>query len=99
MRPSASNVYYEGSQVKYAGEDVTIFSIAGFYVLGSKDGDHFTVLSGAENLSDIRDMITKMNKTNAYKYFMIALSGGVRTDVAFNYIELMVDEAFNNRLR
>ena len=44
-------------------------------------------------------MITKMNKTNAYKYFMIALSGGVRTDVAFNYIELIVDEAFNNRLR
>ena len=99
MRPSASNVYYEGNQVKYAGEDVTIFSRAGFYVLGSKDGDHFTVLSGAENLSDIRDMITKMNKTNAYKYFMVALSGGVRTDVAFNYIELMVDEAFNNRLR
>ena len=30
---------------------------------------------------------------------MIALVGGVRTDVALNYIEFMVDETYTNRLR
>ena len=44
-------------------------------------------------------IITKMNKTKAFKYFMIALVGGVRTDVALNYIEFMVDETYTNRLR
>ena len=99
MRPSESNVYYEGNQVKYVANDVAIFSRAIFFILGSKDGDHFTVLAGVEKFENIRDMITKMNKTNAYKYFMVAVAGGVRTDVAFNYIEMTVDESFNNRLR
>lgn len=40
-----------------------------------------------------------MNKSKAYKYFMIVLAGGVRTDVALNYIEFMVDETYTNRLR
>ena len=53
----------------------------------------------AEKIEDVRDLITKMNKTKAFKYFMIALVGGIRTDVALNYIEFMVDETYTNRLR
>ena len=100
IRPSESDVYYRGENVKFRGDNnVYIFSQCGFYVLGSNDAEHFVLLSGREKLTDIRDLITKMNKSKAYKYFMVALAGGVRTDVALNYIEFMVDATYSNRLR
>ena len=78
---------------------VSIFSNAGFYILGSNDAEHFQLISGREKIEDVRDLITKMNKSKAYKYFMLCVVGGVRTDVAINYIELIVDETYDNRLR
>lgn len=100
VRPSESDVYYRGENVKFRGDNnVYIFSQCGFYILGSNDAEHFTLLSGREKLADIRDLITKMNKSKAYKYFVVALAGGVRTDVALNYIEFMVDTTYGNRLR
>lgn len=99
LRPSLSDVYIKGEPVQFRGENVEIFSNAGFYVLGSNDAEHFSLLSGTENLHDVRDLITKMNKTKAYKYFMFCLVGGVRTDVAINYVEVMADETYANRLR
>jgi len=98
MRPSLSDVYIRGEQVQYRSEEVDIFSEAGFYILGSNDAEHFTFLSGTEKLADIRDLITKMNKTKAYKYFMFCIVGGVRTDVSLNYIEVIADETYTNRL-
>ena len=85
--------------VKFRDQEILAFSKCGFYVLGSNDAEHFILLSGREKIEDVRDLITKMNKTKAFKYFMIALVGGVRTDVALNYIEFMVDETYTNRLR
>lgn len=99
IKPSLSDVYFRGEPVQFREENVQIFSEAGFYILGSNDAEHFSLLAGTEKLNDIRDLITKMNKTKAYKYFMFCLVGGVRTDVAINYIEVMADEAFDNRLR
>lgn len=99
VKPSLSDVYLRGEPVQFREENVQIFSKAGFYILGSNDAEHFTLLSGTEKLNDIRDLITKMNKTKAYKYFIFCLVGGVRTDVAINYIEVMADETFENRLR
>lgn len=98
-RPSESDVYLRGEHVYRDGIAVNIFSRCGFYILGSNDAEHFTLVSGREKLEDVRDLITKMNKSKAYKYFMIVLAGGVRTDVALNYIEFMVDETYTNRLR
>ena len=98
-RPSESDVYLRGDHVHRDGIPVQIFSRCGFYILGSNDAEHFTLVSGREKLEDVRDLITKMNKSKAYKYFMIVLAGGVRTDVALNYIEFMVDETYTNRLR
>lgn len=98
-RPSESDVYLRGEHVYRDGIPVNIFSRCGFYILGSNDAEHFTLVSGREKLEDVRDLITKMNKSKAYKYFMIVLAGGVRTDVALNYIEFMVDETYTNRLR
>lgn len=88
-----------GEPVLFREENVKIFSESGFYILGSNDAEHFILLSGTEKISDIRDLITKMNKTKAYKYFMLCLVGGVRTDVAINYIEIIADETYTNRLR
>lgn len=98
-RPSESDVYLRGENVHREGIPVQIFSRCGFYILGSNDAEHFVLVSGREKLEDVRDLITKMNKSKAYKYFMIVLAGGVRTDVALNYIEFMVDETYTNRLR
>lgn len=98
-RPSESDVYLRGENVHREGIPVNIFSRCGFYILGSNDAEHFTLVSGREKLEDVRDLITKMNKSKAYKFFMIILAGGVRTDVALNYMEFMVDETYTNRLR
>ena len=99
IKPSLSDLYIKGEPVQFRGEDISIFSNAGFYILGSNDAEHFKLIAGTEKLNDIRDLITKMNKTKAYKYFIFCLVGGVRTDVAINYIEVMADETFDNRLR
>lgn len=99
VKPSLSDVYFRGEPVQFRNEDVEIFSQAGFYILGSNDAEHFSLIAGTEKLKDIRDLITKMNKTKAYKYFIFCLVGGVRTDVAINYIEVIADETYTNRLR
>lgn len=99
VRPSLSDVYYRGEPVYYRDRQVDIFSNCGFYILGSNDAEHFTLVAGREKIEDVRDLITKMNKTKAYKYFCVCLAGGVRTDVSFNYIECLVDETYTNRLR
>lgn len=99
IRPSESLVYFRGETVKFRDQEILAFSKCGFYILGSNDAEHFILLSGREKIEDVRDLITKMNKTKAFKYFMVALVGGVRTDVALNYIEFMVDETYTNRLR
>ena len=99
IRPSESLVYFRGETAKFRDQEILAFSKCGFYVLGSNDAEHFILLSGREKIEDVRDLITKMNKTKAFKYFMIALVGGVRTDVALNYIEVMVDETYTNRVR
>lgn len=99
VKPSLSDVYLRGEPVMFRETAVSIFSNAGFYVLGANDAEHFQLVSGREKIEDIRDLITKMNKSKAYKYFMLCVVGGVRTDVAINYIELIVDETYDNRLR
>lgn len=99
VRPSLSDIYLRGESVMFRGESIDIFSDCGFYILGSNDAEHFTLLAGREKIVDVRDLITKMNKTHAYKYFIYCLAGGVRTDVAFNYIESLIDETYVNRLR
>ena len=99
IRPSMSDLYLRGEPVMFRSEQVNIFSNTGFYILASNDAEHFIIVAGTEKIKDIRDLLTKMNKTKAYKYFAVAIIGGVRTDVAFNFIELVVDEAFQNRLR
>lgn len=99
VHPAQSDLYFRGEPVMFRDEQVDIFSNIGLYVLGSNDAEHFELLHGKESIKDVRDLVTKMNKTRAYKYFMIALAGGVRTDIAINYMEFLIDDAYTNRLR
>lgn len=99
VKPSLSDVYFRGEPVQFREENVEIFSEAGFYILGSNDAEHFTLLAGTEKLNDIRDLITKMNKTKAYKYFVFCLVGGLKTDASINCMEVLAEETFENRLR
>ena len=98
VHPSLSDVYFRGENVQYRGRDVEIFSQAGFYVLGSNDAEQYNLVAGREKINDVRDLVNKMNKSKAYKYFIIALVGGVRTDVSLNFVELIVDETYTSRL-
>lgn len=99
VKRSLSDLYLRGEPVMFRGENVDIFSDVGMYILGSNDAEHFELISKKERMEDIRDLVTKMNKSKPYKYFMICLVGGVRTDVSINYIEMVIDESFTNRLR
>lgn len=99
IKRALSDLYLRGEPVQYRGEDLTIFSDLGFYILGSEDGEHFSFLVGRESLKDIRDLVTKANKTKACKSFIVCLVGGVRSDVSINYLEMIAEEAFGNRLR
>lgn len=99
VKRSLSDLYFRGEPVMFRNEEVDIFSNVGMYILGSNDAEHFSLVAKKEMMVDIRDLVTKMNKSKPYKYFMVCLVGGVRTDVSFNYIEMNVDESFTNRLR
>lgn len=99
VKRALSDLYLRGEPVMFRMEGVEIFSDVGFYILGSNDGEHFSLVSGKESIVDIRDLVTKMNKSKAFKYFMVALVGGVRSDVSINYIEMIANESFENRLR
>ncbi|MBS5701332.1 MAG: hypothetical protein KHX11_20115 [Bacteroides cellulosilyticus] len=99
VKRAMSDLYLRGEPVMFRGESLNIFSDIGLYILGSNDAEHFTLISGKESIVDIRDLVTKMNKSKAFKFFMIALAGGVRTDVSLNYMEFVASEAFENRLR
>lgn len=99
VKRSISNLYLKGEPVMFRDDSLLIFKDVGFYVLGSNDTEHFTLISGTEAIKDIRDIVGKMTKSKAYKYFMFAFVGGVRTDISINYIELIADESFTNRLR
>ena len=99
VKRSLSDLYLRGEPVMFRGDNVDIFSDVGMYILGSNDAEHFTLIAKKEMMTDIRDLVTKMNKSKPYKYFMLCLVGGVRTDVSINYMELTADESFANRLR
>lgn len=99
VKRAMSDLYLRGEPVMFRDESLNIFSDVGLYILGSNDAEHFTLISGKESIVDIRDLVTKMNKSKAFKYFMVALSGGVRTDVSLNYMEFIASEVFENRLR
>ena len=99
VKRSLSDLYIKGEPVMFRGDTVDIFSDVGMYVLASNDAEHFELVAKKEKMADIRDLVTKMNKSRPYKYFMACLVGGVRTDVSINYIEMNVDESFTNRLR
>lgn len=99
VKRAMSDLYLRGEPVMFRDESLNIFSDVGLYILGSNDAEHFTLISGKESIVDIRDLFTKMNKSKAFKYFMVALAGGVRTNVSLNYMEFIASEAFENRLR
>lgn len=99
VKRALSDLYLRGEPVLFRDEELNIFSDVGLYILGSNDTEHFTLISGKESIVDIRDLVTKMNKSKPYKYFMVALAGGVRSDVSLNYMEFIASESFANRLR
>ncbi len=99
VKRSKSDLYMRGEAVKFRDEKLILFEDVGMYVLGSNDAEHFTLINGKEKMQDMRDLVTRMNRAKAWKYFMVCLAGGVRTDVSINTVEFTVDETYNNRLR
>lgn len=102
VKSAMSDLYLRGESVLFRDESLLLFSECGFYVLGSKDGEQWVLLVGKDGnaqVQNFRDLVMGMNKSRPFKYFMVAFIGGVRSDVAINYVEFTADEAFGNRLR
>jgi hypothetical protein len=90
---------FRGEPLLFRGEEIFIFGRAGFYVLGSNDAEHFEVIGGKDNFLETRDIISNMNRSKAYKYFIFCLAGTIKTTSFINILELLVDTSFTNRLR
>ena len=102
VKSAMSDLYLRGEPVHFRGESLLLFSECGFYVLGSKDAEKWELLVGKDGnaqVQNFRNLVMGMNKTRPFKYFMMAFVGGVRSDVAINYVEFIADTTFDNRLR
>ncbi len=69
------------------------------YILCSNDGTHFKLVAGAERKEDFNDIVFPYFLTQAYKYYVVALSGCVTTASRFVGAELSISAAWENRLR
>ena len=102
VKSAMSDLYLRGEPVLFRDESLLLFSECGFYVLGSKDAETWELLVGKDGnaqVQNFRNLVMGMNKSRPFKFFMIAFVGGVRSDVAINYVEFISDTAFDNRLR
>ncbi|MBQ8271079.1 MAG: hypothetical protein IJZ22_07765 [Bacteroidaceae bacterium] len=69
------------------------------YLLCSNDGIHFKLVAGVEKSEDFNDIVFPYFPTQAYKYYVIALSGAINLDSRIVGAELSVATAWENRLR
>ncbi len=69
------------------------------YLLCSNDGVHFKLVAGIEKGEDFNDIVFPYFPTQAYKYYVIALSGAIKLDSRIVGAELSVATAWENRLR
>lgn len=107
MQASMRGVMYESNDllginsrlIEYFRNTLNLYPKCAFYIMASNDAVNFKVVSGREHFTDIRDLILKMNKLPAFKYYMFIVIGGFMSEVIINHIELLADEAFGNRLR
>lgn len=72
---------------------------AGFYVLGSNDGETFKVIAGRESGRRKRDLICGYVKSMSLKYFVFVVCGSMNTKSRVDYIEYAVSTAHTNRIR
>ena len=99
IHQAIGRIYFRGNPVMFDNIPLNMFDNAGFYLLGSNDAANYTLIGGKDNFSSMRDIVTVMNKSKPYKYFIVAIAGGIRTDVSINFAEFHVETAFDNRLR
>ncbi len=71
----------------------------GCYLLCSNDGVHFKLVTGAERVKDFSDIVFPFFPTQAYKYFVIALSGVVAAESRIVGAELSLVAGWDNRMR
>lgn len=81
------------------GLPIVSFGRLDVIILGSQDGERYTAITGKRNIEHLRDAVMSLNRTQAYRYFCLAVVGGVRTDISINYFEADIDKTFNNRIR
>lgn len=69
------------------------------YLLCSNDGVHFKLVAGAEKKNDFNDMVFPYFPTQAYKYYIVALTGSVALESRIVGAEILIEPAWENRLR
>jgi hypothetical protein len=94
-----TELYLRGEKLLLRDDTIGVASRSGLYLLGSMDGEKYTLLGRVERNCDVRNMISGMIRSHAYRFYVVALAGSLRTDTSINYAELTIEEAFGNRLR
>lgn len=92
-------LYLRGEKLMLRGDTIGITSRSGLYLLGSMDGEQYTLLGRVERKCDVRNMVSGMIRSKAYRFYVVALAGGMRTDTSVNFAEFTIEEVFGNRLR
>lgn len=91
MLHASARVVDTGNSYMYAG--------LACYLLCSNDGVNFKLVAGVERDKDFSDIVFPFFPTQAYKYFVIALSGVLSLDSRIVGAELSIAVAWENRLR
>ena len=95
-------LHYSGKEIvmpENKGIPIISFGRLDVIILGSQDGERYTAITGKRNIEHLRDAVMGLNRTQAYRYFCLAIVGGVRTDISINYLEADIVKTFNNRVR
>lgn len=69
------------------------------YLLCSNDGVNFKLVSGGERRRAFADMQFGYLPTQSYRYFSVAIVGDIYNNSRIIALEIMLDTAWNNRLR
>lgn len=69
------------------------------YLFGSNDGVHFKLVAGRESESKVQDLKFPYFPTQAYKYYLFAVCGGMSGESMITALELEIQPAWGNRMR
>lgn len=84
--------------------DLYVKGSVGFYLMGSLDGEIYNLIGlkeivDTESIRHCVDLVTKMKRSNSYKYISFAIAGTLQAISSINHVGITFDDSMTNRLR